>query len=103
MEEVCLVIRAPNKKVEDFEVKCKLSWTLHKLKDHLLKNYPTKPVRLFFVHCFKSIIISHSRMPLLLLLFSLTQEIECQKLIYSGKLVVGDPVLRDILVTGVRM
>ena len=67
MEEVCLVIRAPNKKVEDFEVKCNLSWTLHQLKDHLVKNYPTKPVRLFSVHCFQSIIISHSWMPLIII------------------------------------
>lgn len=42
---VTLIVKAPNQQIEDQTVKCELSWTISKLKNHLSEVYPSKPVR----------------------------------------------------------
>ncbi|XP_022913882.1 homocysteine-responsive endoplasmic reticulum-resident ubiquitin-like domain member 2 protein [Onthophagus taurus] len=64
---VTLIVKAPNQQIEDQTVKCELSWTINKLKQHLSEVYPSKPP-------------SHE-----------------QKLIYSGQLLNDTVVLGDIL------
>ncbi len=41
---VTLVVKAPNQKFGDLTVECGLGWTIRKLKEHLAKVYPNKPV-----------------------------------------------------------
>lgn len=43
---ITLIVKAPNQQIEDQTVKCELSWTIQKLKQHLSEVYPSKPVRL---------------------------------------------------------
>ncbi|XP_017776845.1 PREDICTED: homocysteine-responsive endoplasmic reticulum-resident ubiquitin-like domain member 2 protein [Nicrophorus vespilloides] len=64
---VTLIVKAPNQQIEDQTVRCELSWTIQKLKQHLSEVYPSKPPR------------------------------NEQKLIYSGKLLNDSVVLKDIL------
>lgn len=45
---VTLIVKAPNQQIEDQTVKCELSWTIQKLKQHLSEVYPSKPVCLKF-------------------------------------------------------
>ncbi|GJQ66413.1 hypothetical protein Trydic_g4427 [Trypoxylus dichotomus] len=64
---VTLIVKAPNQQIEDQTVKCELSWTINKLKQHLSEVYPSNPP-------------SHE-----------------QKLIYSGQLLSDSVVLKDVL------
>ncbi|XP_056376464.1 homocysteine-responsive endoplasmic reticulum-resident ubiquitin-like domain member 2 protein isoform X1 [Hyla sarda] len=64
---VTLVIKAPNQKYDDQTINCFLDWTVEKLKTHLSKVYPSKP---------------------------LTKD---QRLVYSGKLLLDHLRLKDIL------
>ncbi|KAF2897155.1 hypothetical protein ILUMI_09021 [Ignelater luminosus] len=64
---VTLIVKAPNQQIEDQTIKCELSWTINKLKQHLSEVYPSKPPK-------------HE-----------------QKLIYSGQLLPDTVVLRDVL------
>lgn len=41
---VTLIVKAPNQQIEDQTIKCELSWTINKLKQHLSEVYPSKPV-----------------------------------------------------------
>lgn len=41
---VTLIVKAPNQQIEDQTIKCELSWTINKLKQHLQEVYPSKPV-----------------------------------------------------------
>lgn len=41
---VTLIIKAPNQKYTDQTISCFLEWTVGKLKSHLSKVYPSKPV-----------------------------------------------------------
>lgn len=41
---VTLIIKAPNQKYTDQTISCFLEWTVGKLKCHLSKVYPSKPV-----------------------------------------------------------
>ncbi|XP_075683148.1 homocysteine-responsive endoplasmic reticulum-resident ubiquitin-like domain member 2 protein [Rhinoderma darwinii] len=64
---VTLVIKAPNQKYDDQTINCFLEWTVEKLKTHLSKVYPSKP---------------------------LTKD---QRLVYSGKLLLDHFCLKDVL------
>ncbi|KAM4027676.1 homocysteine-responsive endoplasmic reticulum-resident ubiquitin-like domain member 2 protein [Anomaloglossus baeobatrachus] len=64
---VTLVIKAPNQKYDDQTINCFLDWTVEKLKTHLSKVYPSKP---------------------------LTKD---QRLVYSGKLLLDHLRLKDVL------
>lgn len=64
---VTLIVKAPNQQIEDQTVKCELSWTIQKLKQHLSEVYPSKPPK-------------HE-----------------QKLIYSGQLLSDSVTLKDVL------
>ncbi|XP_072268281.1 homocysteine-responsive endoplasmic reticulum-resident ubiquitin-like domain member 2 protein [Pyxicephalus adspersus] len=64
---VTLVIKAPNQKYDDQTINCFLDWTVEKLKTHLSKVYPSKP---------------------------LTKD---QRLVYSGKLLLDHLQLKDVL------
>ncbi|XP_069586316.1 homocysteine-responsive endoplasmic reticulum-resident ubiquitin-like domain member 2 protein isoform X1 [Ranitomeya imitator] len=64
---VTLVIKAPNQKYDDQTIYCFLDWTVEKLKTHLSKVYPSKP---------------------------LTKD---QRLVYSGKLLLDHFCLKDVL------
>lgn len=64
---VTLIVKAPNQQIEDQTIKCELSWTINKLKQHLSEVYPSKPPK-------------HE-----------------QKLIYSGQLLPDAVVLGDVL------
>ena len=50
---VILIIKAPNQKIADYEVKCMLDWTVRNLKEHLALVYPTKPVNILLFFAFK--------------------------------------------------
>lgn len=67
LNAVTLVVKAPNQKVADQTVQCGMGWTIRKLKNHLSAVYPSKP---------------HEKE---------------QKIIYSGKLLQDDSVLKDVL------
>ncbi|KAI2798831.1 Homocysteine-responsive endoplasmic reticulum-resident ubiquitin-like domain member 2, partial [Blomia tropicalis] len=67
MEEICLIIKAPNQKYDDLKINCQLSWTIHDLKTFLYKEYPSKP------------------------------NIADQRLIYSGHLLKDEQYVRDII------
>lgn len=41
---VTLIIKAPNQKYTDQTISCFLDWTVGRLKSHLSKVYPSKPV-----------------------------------------------------------
>lgn len=41
---VTLIIKAPNQKYTDQTISCYLDWTVGRLKCHLSKVYPSKPV-----------------------------------------------------------
>lgn len=43
---ITLIVKAPNQQIEDQTIKCELSWTINKLKQHLQEVYPSKPVSL---------------------------------------------------------
>uniref|UniRef100_A0A2R5LKD4 Putative cysteine-responsive endoplasmic reticulum-resident ubiquitin-like domain member 2 protein n=1 Tax=Ornithodoros turicata TaxID=34597 RepID=A0A2R5LKD4_9ACAR len=62
----CLVIRAPNQKISDHPIDCPLDWSVYQLKLHLSKVYPSKP------------------------------KPEDQRLIYSGRLLENQTILKDI-------
>lgn len=64
---VTLIIKAPNQKYSDQTISCFLNWTVGKLKSHLSKVYPSKP---------------------------LTKD---QRLVYSGRLLPDHLQLKDIL------
>lgn len=64
---VTLVVKAPNQKIDDQVVECGLGWTIQKLKRHLSTVYPNKPLE------------------------------NQQKLIYSGRLLKDDLLLKDVL------
>ncbi|XP_063308219.1 homocysteine-responsive endoplasmic reticulum-resident ubiquitin-like domain member 2 protein [Pelobates fuscus] len=64
---VTLVIKAPNQKYDDQTINCFLDWTVEKLKSHLSKVYPSKPM---------------------------TKD---QRLVYSGKLLLDHLRLKDVL------
>ncbi|KAK9701161.1 Ubiquitin family [Popillia japonica] len=72
---VTLIVKAPNQQIEDQTVKCELSWTINKLKQHLSEVYPSNPVKVY-----PSNPPSHE-----------------QKLIYSGQLLSDSVVLKDVL------
>ncbi|XP_018322744.1 homocysteine-responsive endoplasmic reticulum-resident ubiquitin-like domain member 2 protein [Agrilus planipennis] len=64
---VTLIVKVPNQQIEDQTVKCELSWTINKLKQHLSEVHPSKPAK-------------HE-----------------QRLIYSGQLLPDTACLKDIL------
>ncbi|KAK0077834.1 hypothetical protein PV325_003396 [Microctonus aethiopoides] len=64
---VRLLVRASNQQIDDHVVKCKLDWTVGKLKDYLEEVYPNKPKRAE------------------------------QKVIFSGQLLNDSMVLKDVL------
>ncbi|XP_063262688.1 homocysteine-responsive endoplasmic reticulum-resident ubiquitin-like domain member 2 protein isoform X2 [Prinia subflava] len=64
---VTLIIKAPNQKYTDQTISCFLEWTVGKLKSHLSKVYPSKP---------------------------LTKD---QRLVYSGRLLPDHLQLKDVL------
>lgn len=64
---VTLIVKAPNQQIEDQTIKCELSWTINKLKQHLSEVYPSKPPK------------------------------NEQKLIYSGQLLSDSLILKDVL------
>ncbi|CAH0551765.1 unnamed protein product [Brassicogethes aeneus] len=64
---ITLIVKAPNQQIEDQTIKCELTWTINKLKQHLSEVYPSKPPK-------------HE-----------------QKLIYSGQLLTDSLILKDIL------
>lgn len=65
--DITLIVKASNQQFEDQMIKCEPSWTIRRLKGHLMEVYPGKPN---------------------------TDE---QKLIYSGQLLSDGVVLKDIL------
>ncbi|KAK9498124.1 hypothetical protein O3M35_004003 [Rhynocoris fuscipes] len=68
-EMVKIVIKAPNQMTDDQIIDCQRLWSVSELKEHLFKEYPTHP------------------------------KPESQKLIYSGKLLSDNMILRDVLKT----
>lgn len=47
---ITLTIKAPNQQINDQTVKCKLDWSVAKLKGYIHETYPNKPVSfLYFV------------------------------------------------------
>ncbi len=46
---VTLVIKAPNQKYDDQTINCFLNWNVEKLKKHISKVYPSKPVSLYSI------------------------------------------------------
>ncbi|KAM6910736.1 homocysteine-responsive endoplasmic reticulum-resident ubiquitin-like domain member 2 protein [Xenentodon cancila] len=64
---VTLVIKAPNQKYEDQTINCFLNWTVERLKGHISKVYPSKPLS------------------------------KDQRLVYSGRLLQDHLQLRDVL------
>ncbi|CAH1364969.1 hypothetical protein MTP99_001289 [Tenebrio molitor] len=64
---ITLIVKAPNQQIEDQTIKCELSWTINKLKQHLSEVYPSRPPK-------------HE-----------------QKLIYSGQLLNDSVTLKDVL------
>ncbi|XP_022094578.1 homocysteine-responsive endoplasmic reticulum-resident ubiquitin-like domain member 2 protein [Acanthaster planci] len=64
---VTLLIKAPNQKLGDQTVECFLDWSVQKLKNHLAKVYPSKPNE------------------------------KNQRIIYSGKLLKDNLLLKDVL------
>ncbi|XP_047455120.1 homocysteine-responsive endoplasmic reticulum-resident ubiquitin-like domain member 2 protein isoform X1 [Mugil cephalus] len=64
---VTLVIKAPNQKYEDHTINCFLNWTVERLKSHISKVYPSKPLS------------------------------KDQRLVYSGRLLQDHLQLRDVL------
>nr|XP_032816447.1 homocysteine-responsive endoplasmic reticulum-resident ubiquitin-like domain member 2 protein [Petromyzon marinus]XP_032816448.1 homocysteine-responsive endoplasmic reticulum-resident ubiquitin-like domain member 2 protein [Petromyzon marinus]XP_032816449.1 homocysteine-responsive endoplasmic reticulum-resident ubiquitin-like domain member 2 protein [Petromyzon marinus]XP_032816450.1 homocysteine-responsive endoplasmic reticulum-resident ubiquitin-like domain member 2 protein [Petromyzon mari len=64
---VTLVIKAPNQKYDDQTLECGLDWTVHRLKSHISEVYPGHP------------------------------GIKDQRLIYSGKLLLDNLMLKDVL------
>jgi len=44
---IMLTIKAPNQQIDDHIVKCKLDWSVAKLKGYLHETYPNKPVSVF--------------------------------------------------------
>lgn len=64
---VTLVVKTPNQKVDDLRIDCALEWSVEQVKRHLSSVYPTKP------------------------------ESQHQRLIYSGKLLNDNLILRDVL------
>jgi len=45
---ITLTIKAPNQQINDHTVKCKLDWTVAKLKGYIHETYPNKPVSIIF-------------------------------------------------------
>ncbi|KAJ8976861.1 hypothetical protein NQ317_014256 [Molorchus minor] len=41
---VTLIVKAPNQQIEDQTIKCELTWTIKKLKQHLSEVYPSRPL-----------------------------------------------------------
>lgn len=64
---VTLVVKAPNQQIEDQAIECRYDWTVKRVKQQISSVYPSKP-----------------------------KENE-QRLIYSGKLLKDDALLKDIL------
>ncbi len=48
-EELRLIIKAANQKVDDFIIPFELDWSIKYLKTFLADNYPLKPVRLIIL------------------------------------------------------
>lgn len=44
---ITLAIKAPNQQIEDQIIKCKLDWSVAKLKGYIHEIYPNKPVSVF--------------------------------------------------------
>lgn len=64
---ITLTIKAPNQQINDHTIKCKLDWSVAKLKGYIHETYPNKP------------------------------KTEDQRLIYSGQLLTDSVILKDIL------
>lgn len=45
---ITLTIKAPNQQINDQTVKCKLDWSVAKLKGYIHETYPSKPVSFYF-------------------------------------------------------
>lgn len=41
---ITLTIKAPNQQIDDQTIKCKLDWSVAKLKGYIHETYPNKPV-----------------------------------------------------------
>lgn len=66
---ITILVKAPNQKVGDQTVECFMDWTVRRLKSHLAAVYPNRPAE------------------------------KNQRIIYSGKLLQDNSVLKDILRT----
>lgn len=44
---ITLTIKAPNQQIDDQIIKCKLDWSVAKLKGYIHETYPNKPVNNF--------------------------------------------------------
>ncbi|KAK3741756.1 hypothetical protein QZH41_008851 [Actinostola sp. cb2023] len=64
---VTLVVKTPNRSIEDLQISCALNWTVEKLKRHLSSVYPSKP------------------------------ESKKQRLIYSGQLLLDHQIVKEFL------
>ncbi|KAL5234950.1 hypothetical protein ACI65C_002360 [Semiaphis heraclei] len=64
---ITLTIKAPNQQINDHTIKCKLDWSVAKLKGYIHETYPNKP------------------------------KTEDQRLIYSGQLLTDGVILKDVL------
>ncbi|XP_031565359.1 homocysteine-responsive endoplasmic reticulum-resident ubiquitin-like domain member 2 protein isoform X2 [Actinia tenebrosa] len=64
---VTLIVKTPNKTIDDLQINCALDWTVRKIKQHLSSVYPSKP------------------------------ESKKQRLIYSGQLLNDNQTLKDFL------
>ncbi|EDO41579.1 predicted protein, partial [Nematostella vectensis] len=64
---VTLVVKTPNKMIDDVQISCALDWTVEKLKKHLSDVYPSKPTS------------------------------KQQRLIYSGQLLLDHQTIKEFL------
>lgn len=47
---ITLTIKAPNQQIDDQTIKCKLDWSVAKLKGFIHETYPNKPVSIVFLY-----------------------------------------------------
>lgn len=45
---ITLTIKAPNQQINDHTIKCKLDWSVAKLKGYIHETYPNKPVSVLY-------------------------------------------------------
>lgn len=45
LNSIELILKTPNQRIDDIQLKCNEEWTVKMLKDHLQNVYPSKPVK----------------------------------------------------------